>query len=121
MTFTVDPRALRQYGKHLSEAAEDARVARAYIITQGDLSVHESGLLTGYLSFDSLANRLHPAHQTFSNEIASTLTYLCDLLDGCEIALKTTAAWYEETDRRSASRLDATYPRVNRPSPEPEG
>jgi uncharacterized protein YukE len=68
-----------------------------------------------------LGNRLRPAHEQFSGEIAATMAYLADLLERSERALHRTATWYEETDRRAASQLDATYPQVARPSADPEG
>jgi hypothetical protein len=107
----VDPATLKSFGRQLAEEANVARAGGSYVGRHGSLSLHQQGL----------AGLIQPAHERFVNEIVSTLTYLGALLERCEDALKAAASWYEETDRRSATRLDATYPMVNRPSPEPEG
>jgi hypothetical protein len=121
MTFTVEPEALRGYARQLSDLADAVDAAGSYITAQGDISWHDAGAVTGYLSYDSLGNLIQPAHERFSGEIAATLVYLGDLLQRSERALSGAASWYAETDRSAAAQLDATYPRIARPSADPEG
>lgn len=112
MGFVVEPVALEVYGRELADDAAAALAARAYIGRHGTMTWHERGTLNLLL---------RPPHETFVDEMTSTLAYLGDLLEECESAMKAAASWYEETDRSSASRLDASYPQVARPSSDPEG
>jgi hypothetical protein len=112
LDFRVEPPDVEAYARQLADGAAATRAAKAYIGRQGTMTWHDRG---------SLSLMLRPGHETFVDEMTSTLGYLSDLLDRCEEALKSVASWYEETDRRSASRLDATYPQVRRQYADPEG
>ncbi|MEU6074227.1 hypothetical protein [Micromonospora sp. NPDC047074] len=104
MSFSVEPGALDRAASRMTEAGADAQAAKAYLTRHTDMPWHGQGLL----------NEAWPAHQKLVDEMAERLTHLAQLLDRSREALQHTADYYRQTDARSAGRLDATYPAVDR-------
>ncbi|MER7416483.1 type VII secretion target [Micromonospora peucetia] len=111
MSFSVEPSALDRAASRMTEASADAQAAKAYISKHADMPWHGQGLL----------NEAWPAHQKLVDEMTSRLTHLVQLLDKSRDALQRTADYYRHTDARSAGRLDATYPAVDRGEDEMSG
>jgi hypothetical protein len=104
MSFYVEPGALERAAGQLTEAAADARAARAYISQHTDLKWHDQGIM----------NELWPDHDALVKAMNERLAHLSALLEQSRDALRRTAAYYQHTDARSAGRLDASYPDVPR-------
>ncbi|MFG3703581.1 WXG100 family type VII secretion target [Micromonospora sp. NPDC047670] len=104
MSFSVEPGALERAAGRMTDASVDAQAAKAYITKHTDMPWYGQGLL----------NEAWPAHQKLVDEMTKRLNHLVELLDKSRDALQHTADYYRRTDSRSAGRLDATYPAVDR-------
>ncbi|MCZ7439988.1 hypothetical protein O7598_26545 [Micromonospora sp. WMMC241] len=104
MSFSVKPGALERAASRISDASTDARAAKAYIAKHTDMPWYGQGLL----------NEAWPAHQRLVDEMNKRLGHLVELLEQSRDALHRTANHYRHTDARSAGRLDAAYPSVDR-------
>lgn len=104
MSFSVEPGALERAASRVNDASIDAQAAKAYILKHTDMPWYGQGLL----------NEAWPAHQKLIDEMNKRLGHLVQLLEQSRDALQRTAYFYRHTDARSAGRLDATYPAVDR-------
>jgi uncharacterized protein YukE len=104
MSFFVEPRALERAASRLNDTSLDAQAAKAYILKHTDMPVQSQGLLSEFW----------PAHQSLVDAMDKRLTHLVKLLEESRDALHGTANHYRRTDSRSAARLDATHPTVDR-------
>jgi uncharacterized protein YukE len=106
MTFSVDPRALRVLADQLRDVHRDADAAGKYMHRYSDIGTHGSGVLGQVLG----------SHADLVGQLDRMIARLGELTDASGTALRQVADRYEDTDRDSAAKLDATYPVVPRPS-----
>ncbi|MEV4481781.1 WXG100 family type VII secretion target [Micromonospora coxensis] len=104
MSFSVEPDALKRAAARLNDASLDAQAAKAYMLKHTEMSWDSQGLL----------NKAWQSHAHLVDEMTKRLTHLVELLGKSRDALEGTADYYRRTDTRSAARLDARYPTVDR-------
>ena len=104
MPFRVEPEALRTYAGQLADAKRATEAAKSYVHKWGFFSAHEKGLFGMIL----------PAHDNYVTALDEMLQHLAALTDAAETALKQEAGHYEQTDLKTESRIDASYPETPR-------
>jgi uncharacterized protein YukE len=109
-TFAIDPEAIRSYAHELGAASGQIEEAKSYVGQNGNFSFREGGLI----------GLLFGKHQDFLQDLNHMLGHLRELTDGSDRALNALAASYEQTDKRSAAKVDASYQPVTRPQAHPD-
>lgn len=103
MAFDVETADLDAYSKQVGRAAEDSRSIKEYTDKYGkglEDSAVEQGLILVALEL----------HTGAMNEGAKALNRVHTLLDSSSKELAKSSAFYRQTDRDQAARLDKTYP-----------
>jgi uncharacterized protein YukE len=104
MTFRVEPQAIRSLADHMHEAHHAADTATQYLHRYSDIGTQGTGVLGQALG----------SHADFVSQLDRMLARLGKLADASEKALRQAATRYEHTDRDSAAKIDASYPRIPR-------
>lgn len=89
----------------MAEGAHVAEVVHSYVKKHGSFSLHEKGLI----------GLVAPGHRNLMADLDQLLGHVAQLADGSAVALQRSAEQYQQTDLRSASSIDATYPGVTPP------
>ncbi|MFI7010681.1 type VII secretion target [Streptomyces sp. NPDC050145] len=106
MTLKVVPGDLKGYAKQVGRAADDAHEFRRHCDRYTGVDLEETGLI----------GLVAASHHTTVPQVEAALTRIRQVLDAASVELTRSARYYEATDRRVASRLDAAYPVVERPA-----
>lgn len=106
MPLSVEPEAIRHYGFMLGRARDDAEQCKAYFAAQvPEIAMGVEG---------GLINPIGYAHTGVRQELGALLDRMISILDSSEKALFNAASTYEQTDGDAATRLDQSYPAVQR-------
>lgn len=96
MTFSVDPRELRQFGSWLDEMADQAEQAISYA---GHTRIDDGG-------FANLMLTLIPAVEEIADASDGVFRHLREVLGRSATEVFETARFYEDTDAATAAALD---------------
>jgi hypothetical protein len=107
MTFEANSSDIRAYAAELRESYSEVEMAKNYLHRHGDFSFHEAGVI----------GLLAGQHRGFMAQLEELHNQLLTILWRSGEALTDVAGGYDDTDKASAARIDATYPVVPRPVP----
>ncbi|HZG07320.1 MAG TPA: hypothetical protein VE546_27780 [Streptomyces sp.] len=104
MTLRVNPDNLKDYGRMIARARDDAQEGKDYLNRYGDVPSTVQGLFTRPFDF----------HGTLKGDVERVLSRLRSLLDASSKELNRSADYYRNTDLEEAARMDALLPKSKR-------
>jgi hypothetical protein len=107
MTFEADSSDIRAYAAKLRDSYSEVEIAKNYLHRHGDFGFHEAGVI----------GLLAGQHRGFMEQLDELHNQLLTILWRSNEALIAVAGGYDDTDKASAARVDASYPAAPRPVP----
>jgi hypothetical protein len=104
MGFQVKSDDLQAYSRQVGRASQDLEQMKRHCHQYSSVGVSNEGLLNLFLT----------THTATVQQVSDALAKFQRVLDSAGKELDRSASYYRQTDDATASRIDATYPTVQR-------